>query len=40
LIKGEDVLDRIANTPTDAQDRPLNRVTVKTIRIVPASQAP
>ena len=40
LIKGEDVLDRIANTPTDAQDRPLKRVTVKTIRIVPASQAP
>ncbi|NGO37796.1 peptidylprolyl isomerase [Limisphaera ngatamarikiensis] len=40
LIKGEEVLDRIANTPTDAQDRPLNRVTVKTIRIVPASQAP
>jgi len=40
LIRGEDVLDRIANTPTDARDRPLKRVHVESIRIVPANQAP
>lgn len=40
LIRGEDVLDRIANTPTDARDRPLKRIQVQSIRIVPADQAP
>lgn len=40
LIRGEDVLDRIANTATDAQDRPLKRIQVESIRIIPASAAP
>lgn len=40
LIRGEEVLDRIANTPTDARNRPLKRVHVESIRIVPADQAP
>ena len=37
LVQGEDVLDRIANTPTDARDCPLRRIHVESIRIVPAS---
>lgn len=40
LIRGEEVLDRIANTPTDARDRPLKRIHVESIRIVPADQVP
>ncbi len=36
LIKGFDVLDKIANTPTEAPDRPIKRVNVESIRIVPA----
>jgi len=38
LIQGEDVLDRIANTPTDARDCPLRRIHVQSIRVVPASR--
>ncbi|MCS7091318.1 MAG: peptidylprolyl isomerase [Limisphaera sp.] len=40
LIRGEDVLDRIANTPTDARDCPIKRIQVESIRIVPASEVP
>jgi len=37
LIKGEDVLDKIANTPVvPGRNRPITRVEVLTIRIVPA----
>jgi peptidyl-prolyl cis-trans isomerase B (cyclophilin B) len=36
LIKGFDVLDKIANTPTEAPDRPIKRVNVESVRIVPA----
>lgn len=38
LLQGEDVLDRIAATPTDARDCPLKRVHVASIRVVPAGQ--
>jgi peptidyl-prolyl cis-trans isomerase B (cyclophilin B) len=37
LVKGFDVLDKIAATPTEAPDRPINRVNVISIKIVPAS---
>lgn len=36
LIKGVDVLDKIATTPTDRSDRPLQRVGIESIKIVPA----
>jgi peptidyl-prolyl cis-trans isomerase B (cyclophilin B) len=36
LIKGEDVLDKIATTPTHAPDRPNKRIGVESIKIVPA----
>jgi cyclophilin family peptidyl-prolyl cis-trans isomerase len=36
LIKGFDVLDKIANTPTESPDRPIKRVNVDSIKIVPA----
>lgn len=36
LIKGDEVLEKIATTPTDANDRPLKRVHVESIRIVAA----
>lgn len=36
LIKGFDVLDKIATTPTEAPDRPLKRVNVDSIKIVSA----
>jgi peptidyl-prolyl cis-trans isomerase B (cyclophilin B) len=39
LIKGEDVLDKIANTPTHAPDRPDKRVDIVSVRIVPAESA-
>jgi cyclophilin family peptidyl-prolyl cis-trans isomerase len=37
LIKGFDVLDKIATTPTEPPDRPITRVNVISIKIVPAS---
>ena len=37
LIKGFDVLDKIATTPTEAPDRPIKRVSIISIKIVPAS---
>jgi len=36
LIKGEDVLEKIATTPTHPQDRPNKRMGVESIKIVPA----
>ena len=37
LIKGFDVLDKIATTPTEAPDRPIKRVNIDSIKIVPAN---
>jgi hypothetical protein len=41
LIKGQDVLDKIANTPVTMngageRSRPTTRIEVQTIRLVPA----
>jgi peptidyl-prolyl cis-trans isomerase B (cyclophilin B) len=36
LIKGDDVLEKIATTPTHAPDRPNKRVGIESIKIVPA----
>jgi peptidyl-prolyl cis-trans isomerase B (cyclophilin B) len=37
LIKGDDVLEKIATTPTHPQDRPDKRMDIISIKIVPAS---
>jgi peptidyl-prolyl cis-trans isomerase B (cyclophilin B) len=39
LIKGDDVLEKIATTPTLPRDVPATRQNVKSIKIVPASEA-
>jgi len=39
LIKGFDVLDKIATTPTEAPDRPLKRININSIKIVPADSS-
>ncbi len=36
LIKGDDVLEKIATTPTEPGDRPVKRMGVESIKIVPA----
>ncbi len=36
LIKGDDVLEKIATTPTGSQDRPIKRMGIVSIKIVPA----
>ncbi len=36
LIKGDDVLEKIATTPTQAPDRPNKRMNVESVKIVPA----
>jgi len=36
LIKGDDVLEKIATTPTHPPDRPDKRVVIESIKIVPA----
>ncbi len=36
LIKGDDVLEKIATTPTHPQDRPDKRMEIESIKIVPA----
>jgi len=36
LIKGDDVLEKIATTPTERPDRPVKRVNIDSIKIVPA----
>ena len=37
LIKGEDVLDKIATTRTTSPDRPVTRMNLESVQIVPAS---
>ena len=37
LVKGYDILDKIASTPTEGPDRPVTRVNIDSIKIVPAS---
>lgn len=39
LIKGDDVLEKIATTRTHPQDRPDTRIGVESIKIVPATSA-
>lgn len=39
LIKGDDVLEKIATTETAPSDRPLKKVTVESIKIVPRTEA-
>jgi peptidyl-prolyl cis-trans isomerase B (cyclophilin B) len=39
LIKGDDVLEKIATTRTNPEDRPLTRQTVISVKIVPAGEA-
>jgi peptidyl-prolyl cis-trans isomerase B (cyclophilin B) len=36
LIKGDDVLEKIATTPTEPGDRPVKRMNIDSIKIVPA----
>jgi peptidyl-prolyl cis-trans isomerase B (cyclophilin B) len=36
LIKGEDVLDKIATTRTTSPDRPVTRMNLESVKIVPA----
>jgi peptidyl-prolyl cis-trans isomerase B (cyclophilin B) len=36
LIKGDDVLEKIATTATRPQDRPVKRMGVESVTIVPA----
>lgn len=36
LIKGDDVLEKIATTPTTTPDRPVKRMNVESVKIVPA----
>jgi len=36
LVKGDDVLEKIATTPTHSPDRPNKRMGIDTIKIVPA----
>jgi peptidyl-prolyl cis-trans isomerase B (cyclophilin B) len=38
LIKGDDVLEKIATTPTHRPDRPDKRMGVESVKIVPASE--
>ena len=39
LIKGDDVLEKIATTQTRPQDRPVKRMGVESVKIVPADSA-
>ena len=39
LIKGDDVLEKIATTPTRPQDRPTKRMGVESVKIVPKDAA-
>jgi len=36
LIKGDDVLEKIGTTPTKPGDRPVKRMTLESVKIVPA----
>jgi len=37
LVQGDDVLEKIATTPTHPQDRPDKRMDITSIKIVPLS---
>jgi len=37
VIKGDDVLEKIATTPTRAPDRPIKKMVVESVKIVPAA---
>ena len=39
LIKGDDVLEKIATTQTRPQDRPVQRMNVESVKIVPVDSA-
>jgi peptidyl-prolyl cis-trans isomerase B (cyclophilin B) len=39
LIKGDEVLEKIATTQTGAQDRPVKKITMESVKIVPRSEA-
>ncbi len=39
LIKGDDVLEKIATTPTRPPDRPVKRVVVESVKVSPAETA-
>jgi peptidyl-prolyl cis-trans isomerase B (cyclophilin B) len=39
LIRGDDILEKIASTPTHPPDRPNRRMGVESIRVVPADSA-
>jgi peptidyl-prolyl cis-trans isomerase B (cyclophilin B) len=38
LIKGDDVLEKIATTKTGPQDRPVKRMNIESIKVVPAAE--
>jgi peptidyl-prolyl cis-trans isomerase B (cyclophilin B) len=38
LIKGDDVLEKIATTQVGAQDRPVKKITMTSVKIVPRSE--
>jgi len=38
LIKGDDVLEKIATTPTQPGDRPTGRMNIESVKIVPRSE--
>ena len=37
LIKGDEVLEKIATAPTEGSDRPVKRVNIESVKIVPAA---
>ena len=37
LIKGDEVLEKIASAPTEGSDRPVKRVNIESVKIVPAA---
>ncbi len=39
LIKGDDVLEKIATTQTGGQDRPVKRINIESVKIVPRAEA-
>jgi peptidyl-prolyl cis-trans isomerase B (cyclophilin B) len=39
LIKGDDVLEKIATTPTHPPDRPVKRVVIESVKVSPAEAA-
>lgn len=38
VVKGMDVVDRIATTPTGPRDMPVNTITIESVQVVPAAQ--